>query len=84
MRGKGLAHFEPFLGLADSTVQDPGLPIIFKACDFQCDIGQHNRDIDHIRTTQSVPVPFPSQRVGSGTETIMIQVLLRKTVRKLG
>ena len=27
---KGLALFEPFLGCADSTVQDPGLPIITK------------------------------------------------------
>ena len=34
------------LGFADSTVQDPGLPIRFKACDFSCDIGQRNRDID--------------------------------------
>ena len=26
-KGKGLAHFEPFLVFADSTVQDPGLPV---------------------------------------------------------
>ena len=32
--GKGLAHFEPFLVFADSTVQDPGLPIRLQACDF--------------------------------------------------
>ena len=31
---KGLAHFEPFLVFADSTVQDPGLPIRLQACDF--------------------------------------------------
>ena len=35
---KGLAHFEPFLVFADSTVQDPGLPIRLQACDFSCDI----------------------------------------------
>ena len=34
---KGLAHFEPFLVFADSTVQDPGLPIRLQACDFSCD-----------------------------------------------
>ena len=44
--GKGSAHFEPFLGFADSTVQDPGLPIRFEACDISCDIDQRNRDID--------------------------------------
>ena len=32
--GKGLAHFEPFLVFADSTVQDPGL-IRLQACDLQ-------------------------------------------------
>ena len=32
--GKGLAHFEPFLVFADSTVQDLGLPISLQACDF--------------------------------------------------
>ena len=41
--GKGVAHFEPFLGFADSTVQDPELPI---RCDLSCDIGQRDRDID--------------------------------------
>ena len=30
---EGLAHFEPFLVFADSTVQDPGLPIRLQACD---------------------------------------------------
>ena len=34
---KGLAHFKPFLVFADSTVQDPGLPIRLQACDFSCD-----------------------------------------------
>ena len=38
-REKGLAHFEPFLGFADSTVQDPELPIRFEVCDFSGDIG---------------------------------------------
>ena len=37
---EGLAHFEPFLVFADSTVQDPGLPIRLQACDFSCDIDQ--------------------------------------------
>ena len=40
--GKDLAHFEPFLGFADLTLQDPELPIRFEACDFSCDIGQCN------------------------------------------
>ena len=34
---KGLAHFEHFLVFADSTVQDPGLPIRLQACDFSRD-----------------------------------------------
>ena len=41
-REKGLACFEPFLGLADSTVQDPELSVRFEACDFSCDIGYRN------------------------------------------
>ena len=34
---KGLAHFEPFLVFADSTVWDPGLPIRLQAYDFSYD-----------------------------------------------
>ena len=44
--GNGLAHFEPFLGFADSTVQDSELPIRFEAYDFSCDIGQRNILVD--------------------------------------
>ena len=37
--GKGSGMLRAFLGFADSTVQEPELPIRFEACDFSCDIG---------------------------------------------
>ena len=37
--GKGSGTFQAILGFADSTVQDPELPIRFEACDLSCNIG---------------------------------------------
>ena len=37
-REEGLALFEPFLGFADSTVQNPGLPIRLQVCVQTCDL----------------------------------------------
>ena len=36
-RESGLAHFRPFLVVADSAVQDPGLPIRLQACGLSCE-----------------------------------------------
>ena len=39
LQGKGSSTLQAinFLVFADSTVQDPGLPIRLQACDFSCD-----------------------------------------------